>query len=276
MIQFPKTNEYDSLIEKIESRRKGVLALTVIAILITIIANAPVYIGLPNKTIVDYEGGSPVVTVLLILLILFIGLIAYASVSTSLTTSMDIECNPQKYLTLNQALNNQKHKEPIYATAFTYLGDFEGALYFSNQMIAATKPTVIATGLFNKARCEFFLGNFVSLKETVAQYENTLRNMEKINQKTKDSFGKIQKILNLLVAISEEDKKSISELRNVEPWNNSKATQGFINYLKGVSAYILGDKEDAIYLLRTVKENCEKTVFSQLAEQYLSDLRKDN
>lgn len=276
MIQFPKTCEYDFLIEKIERKRKVLFVLSVIAILITILACSPVYIGLPNKTIVDYKGVNPIVTVLLILLVLFIEFIAYVFISIPLTTSMDIECNPQKYLTLNQALNKQKNKEHIYSVAFIYMGDFEGALYFSNKMIARSKPNVVATGLFNKARCEFFLGDFASLKETVSQYESTWHNMKKISQKTKASYEKTQKTLNLLVAISEENKNAISELRNIEAWNNSKATQGFINYLKGVSAYTLNDKEEAVYRLRSVKESCEKTVFSQLAEQYLSDLRKDN
>ena len=78
--------------------------------------------------------------------------------------------------------------------------------------------------------------------------------------------------MNLLVALLDKDNQRILEYRNIEVWNNSKATQGYVSYLKGVAAYNLGDLNEAIYRLMDVKENYEKTVFAQLAEQYLSNL----
>lgn len=153
-----------------------------------------------------------------------------------------------------------------------YIGNFETALDYANKIVASNKPAMMLTGLFIKARCECFLGDFVSLKVTVKQYESALYNMKKINKKAKYNFEKILKIMNLLIAISNYDKEKIAAYRNVEVWNSSKASQGYINYLKGIAAYITEDKDEAIYRFMSVKENCEKTVLSKMAEQYLLNL----
>ncbi len=273
MNRIIKSNEYNDLIKKIQRKRKVVIVLTIIAVLITITACSPIYIGFLDKTVIDYKGINPVITVLLLLLIFFCELIAYAVVSTPLTTSMDIECNPEKHITLNAVLNKQKNKDYIFAVDFIYMGNFEAALTYANKMIASNKPSMIIIGLFNKARCEFFLGDFDSLKLTVKQYETSLYNMKKINQKAKDVYEKILKTMNLLIAIADKDKEKIGVFRDIEVWNNSKATQGYIHYLKGVAAYIMADNEEAIYRFMSVKENCGKTVFSKMAEQYLLNLK---
>ena len=137
------------------------------------------------------------------------------------------------------------------------------------QLRSYTYVSDAITGLFNKARCEFFLGDFDSLKATVKQYESALNNMKKLYQKAKDAYNIILKTMNLLVAISEENKEAISNFSGIEVWNNSKATQGYINYLKGIAAYMTEDKKEAIYRFMSVKENCEKTVFAEKSQQYL-------
>lgn len=273
MNQIIKSNEYDELIKKIQRKRSIVITLTIIAVLMTFFTCSPTYIVFLGETVIDYKGINPVITVLLVLVLFFCGLVANAVVSMPLTTSMDIECDPEKHLTLNAALNLQKNKDYIYAVDFIYMGNFEAALDYANKMIASNKSMMKMIGLFNKARCEFFLGDFDSLKLTVKQYETTLHNMKKINQKSKDEYEKIQKTMNLLIAIADEDKEKIGLFSNIEAWNNSKATEGYIHYLKGLAAYITKDNQEAIYRFMSVKENCEKTVLAKLAEQYLSNLK---
>ena len=275
MNQVIQSNEYDALIKKIQHKRKVVIVLTIIAVLITITACSPIYIGFLNETVIDYKGINPIITVLLVLLILFFELIAYVLVSTPLTTSMELECDPKKQLILNSALNKQKNIDHIYAVDFIYMGNFEAALNYANKMVASIKPVMMITGLFNKARCEFFLGDFDSLKATVKQYESALNNMKKLNQKAKYAYNKILKTMNLLVAISEENKEAISNFSGIEVWNNSKATQGYINYLKGIAAYMTEDKKESIYRFMSVKENCEKTVFAEKSQQYLLKMSAD-
>ena len=83
----------------------------------------------------------------------------------------------------------------------------------------------------------------------------------------------MQKTLQLLVALAEADKGQIAAYRDIEVWNASKATQGYIYYLKGVAAVRLGEKEEAVYRLMYVKENCEKTAFAGMAQQHLDTLK---
>ena len=168
-----------------------------------------------------------------------------------------------------------KNGKEIKAGMKILMGNFEAALNYANKMIASNKPAMMITGLFNKARCEFFLGDFDSLKATVKQYESALNNTKKLNQKAKDAYNKILKTMNLLVAISEENKEAISNFSGIEVWNNSKATQGYINYLKGIAAYMAEDKKEAIYRFMSVKENCEKTVFAEKSQQYLLKMSAD-
>lgn len=62
-------------------------------------------------------------------------------------------------------------------------------------------------------------------------------------------------------------------IKSIESWQESVSTVGFVNYLKGVAAYDIGDKKEAIYRFMAVKENCEKTVFFGMAEQHLAKLK---
>ena len=276
MNQHIQTKQYDALIKKIQHKRRWIIALTVIAVWAVLIFTLPSRLEIMGETVIDYQGQHPVLIILMILLCFFVGAVAFAIVSAPLTTSMDIECNPKKHLILNIALNKQKNNDHICAVDFIYMGNFEEALNYANKMIASNKPTMMITGLFNKARCEFFLGDFDSLKATVKQYESALNNLRKVNQKAKDSYNKILKAMNLMVAIAEEDKEGISNFSSIDIWNNSKATQGYINYLRGVAAYITENKKEAIYRFMSVIDNCENTVFSGKAQQYLSKLSADS
>lgn len=273
MNQYVQSNEYEILIKKIRRKKKIVRISTIIALLITLAFCLPIYIYILGKTYIDYSGVHPIITVFLVLFILFCALIAYAFVMAPVTGALDIECDPQKHFILSTEFLNPKQLDSIYAADYIYMGNFIVALNYANKMIANNKSSVRIIGLFNKARCEFFLDDFESLKLTVKQYETALSDLKKVNKKTKLLYEKIQKAMNLSVAIADKDIEKIHIYRDVEVWNNSKATQGYINYLKGLAAYITQDKEEAIYRFMAVKEQCEKTIFSKMAEQYLSDLK---
>lgn len=266
----PET-EYSALIKSIRKKRKIVGVLTVIAVIITAVAASPGSITVPGKT-VTFQGMNPVLTVLLILLILFCALIAYAAVSLPLTNSLNTECDPQKHLALNTMLNTTKHPEQILVTDYTYLGDFETALKYADMLTKSGKPVTVLSGLFNKARCEFFLGDFEALKQTVSDYEALSVSVQKLSPKKRVMFDKIGRALRLSAAIADEDKEKISEFRGIENWSVSKATQGYINYLEGVAAYYSGDKNEAVYRLMRVKDECSKTVFASMADEYLSHI----
>ena len=129
-------------------------------------------------------------------------------------------------------------------------------------------------GLFNKARCEFFLSDFESLRHTVNRYINTLSAFQKLNPKLRSVYLKIQKTLELLVALADDNKEKISALKDIEVWNDNKPTLGYIYYLKGIATYSLGEIDEAKYRFMYVKENCEKTILATLAEKHLRSLEK--
>lgn len=240
--------------------------------MLVILVCSPIKIAIFDKTYVDYKGVNPVVTVLLVLLVFFFEFIAIAFSLTPLTTSITEECDPQKYLYLNTTVNNASKRFDIYVAALFYMGDFAGALNYANKMIASGKKGFVLIGLFNKARCEFFLNDFEALKQTVIQYENAMKSF-KLNAKDKFACDRYQSILNLLVAIADGDKEKMAQYAaEVESWNKSKAIEGFIDYLKGVAAYSLDNKTNALYHLMAVKTNCSKTVFASLADSYLEKL----
>ena len=276
MNSYIQNNEYIPLIKKIKRKRTVVIVLTIIAELITLLLCAPIEVVVFDKTMVLNKGINPIFTILIVLGIYICEIFACAIVLTPLTSSMSVECDPKKHLILNDALNKQKNKDYIYAVDLMYMGDFKAALGYANKMIGSNKSMMVNIGLFNKARCEFFLGDFDSLKSTVKQYEIALNNSKNISKKTKATYNKILKTMNLLVAISEEDKNGISNFSSIEMWNKSKATEGYINYLKAIAAYMTENKQEAIYRFMFVKENYEKTIFSQFSQQYLSKLSADS
>ena len=267
-------SKYSDLIAKIQKKRKWIIGLTIAAVLLVLLFTAPIQLEIMGETIIDYKGLNPILIVVLVLLCFFAELIAYAVVSLPLNTSMDQECDPEKQLILNMNLNKQKNIDHIYAVDYLYLGNYQEALKYAEKMIQSSNEQMVLAGLFNQARCEFFLGNYDSFRQTVAQYESKLSSCQKLKPKTKIAYQKINNILNLMCAISDNDIEKINELRNnVEIWNTSKATEGFVNYIRGVAAYKVDDKEEAIYRFKLVKENCSKTVLSGLSEEYLSLLR---
>ena len=267
-------SKYSDLIVKIQKKRKFIIGLSIVAVLLVLLFTTPTQLKIMGETIVDYKGLHPVLIVLLVLICFFVELIAYAVVSLPLNTSMDQECDPEKQLILNMNLNKQKNVDHIYAVDYLYLGNYQEALKYAGKMIQSSNEQMILAGSFNQARCEFFLGNFDSFHQTVAQYESKLSGCQKLKPKTKIAYQKINNILSLMLAIADNNAEKINEFRsNVEIWNTSKATEGFVNYIRGVAACKVGDKEEAIYRFKLVKENCSKTVLSGLSEEYLSFLK---
>ena len=88
-------------------------------------------------------------------------------------------------------------------------------------------------------------------------------------------YQKISRVIDLMLAVSKDDLDTINKIRsNIEVWNASKATEGFVSYIKGIAAYKANDKEEAIYRLKAVEEHCSKTILARLAAEHL-DLLKE-
>ncbi len=264
-------NNYEDLIRKIKKRRNIVTVLSLVAILVIIFLFSPMEIVILEEAIIDHEGNFIAMT-LIIVLILLITLFAGAIAISPMTSSMITECDPEKHLILNTALNKAKSLDDVFAMDHFYLGNFSVALDFANKMVFSPKSRISCTGLFHKARCEFFLNDFDSLRTTTEQYSLAISKM-KTNQKDQQAFMEMQKVLELLVAIADQDEQKITALKDIKPWNNSKPTVGFVNYVQGLAAMTINDKEEAIYRLKSTNEICKKTVLFELSNENLAKLR---
>lgn len=267
-------SKYNDLISKIKRKRRRVVALTIVAVLLVLLLTTPTQLEIMGETIIYYAGLHPVLIVILVLLCFVVELIAYNAVSLPLYTSMDQECEPEKQLVLCKNLDKRKNIDNVYAVDYFYLGDYTEAVKYAEKMTKSSNKQMVLVGLFNQARCEFFLDKYDSFHSTVDEYKSKLSSCQKLNSKTKIAGEKISNILDLMCAISDKDAEKINELRdNVEVWNTAKATEGFVSYIKGIAAYNVDDKEEAVYRFKLVKENCSKTVLAGLSENYLSLLK---
>ncbi len=264
-------NNYEALIKKIKKRRNIVTVLSVVAIILTVFHFSPLEFEFLGEVIVDYEGNFIAMTAIIVL-ILLICLFAGAIAVNPMTASMITECDPEKHLILNTELNKAKSLDEVFVMDNFYLGNFSVALDFANKIASSTKPRSKCIGIFNKARCEFFLNDFNSLKSTTEQYRLAISKM-KTSQKDMQAFIKMQEVLELLVAISDKDEQKIIALKSLKPWNNAKPTDGFVNYVQGLAAMTINDKEEAIYRFKSASEICKKTVLFELSNENLSKLR---
>ena len=173
-------------------------------------------------------------------------------------------------VTHNPYYGNRNTLCHVYAKGCFYAGDFSGALRYATEMIASEKEDQQKVGLFYKARCEFLLGDFDSLRRTAGLYENALLHTKR-EKKNKNLYENLQTILLLLCALADGDLQKIEMYRKqATAWNRSKATEGYLHYIKGVAAHRVGDEKESIYHFMAVKENCGKTVFSKLADEFLA------
>lgn len=273
MKTYIQPNKYDPLVKKIQRRKTIATTLTVIALLLAILFSAPIEMEFLDVAIINYKGINPIVAIIIILFILLCFLISFVVILAPLTASLNIECDPEKHLILNSRLKIQKDMDCVYACDFFYLGNFEVAIDYAKKMTNNINQTIRIGGIFNKSRCEFFLNDFDSMKLTVSQYQTEFANIKKMKPKQREMFEKTLRAMLLMVAIADDDKQKMEDYLNIESWGESKATQGYVNYLKGVAAYKLDMRDEAIYRFMFVKENCSKTILAELAEQYLSNLK---
>lgn len=271
--QISHDAEYDGLIKKIRIKKVITIVSAVIAVLAVFLFCTPSHIEFMGKVYVDYKGMNPFVIVLLIILIYFAECFALVFILAPLTTSLNQECDPQKYLVLNFALGKSKQRNSVGAQAYFYMGDFASALAYAERLISSGKPALVSSGLFYKARCEFFAGDTEALKLTAKQLEDHISKIPKKSEKIRNMYNELQKHLTLLCAIADNDTDRINEYRGtVKAWVSSKVTEGYVNCVKGIAAYYTDDKEECIYRLRSAKEIGEKTFLAAVADEYLKKL----
>ncbi|MBR6680145.1 MAG: hypothetical protein IKL59_02670 [Clostridia bacterium] len=276
MIEFVKTGNYDKIINRVKRLRATIISLATFLLIILLILSIPLYIENDEGIKVDYDGIPIAVSSMLAAAVVVGAILLHSLVSIPLATALSIECDPQKHLELHLALDGAKKIDVSCMDGYFYLGDFKKALTCADKVLGSNKEIRLLYGLFNKARAEFFLGDMEAFSSTANRYRAVFHNTASIVDKSNFAYARMEDLLEMMIAISADDKEYIvKNYKSVKDWNNSKADEGFVNYIKGRAARIAGDNDEAIYRLMSVKDKCEKTVLYSLAQAQL-DILKNN
>lgn len=264
-------NNYNDLIKKINRRRLIAAVIYFVSIVISMNICIPSFISVGDRIIFENKGANPIITILVFLLLSFVFLIAVGVILSPVLRAMNEESDPQKYIAL-AAPFYKNHMDQVYSVAYFYMGNFLGSRFYSEKLSQSKKAKIKLNALFTKASCEFFLNDIETFKNTAMQFKYTLA-QEKLKQKDREHFQSREMFLDLMAAFSENNIEQIKLCQNLPTDLKSKASQGFANYLGGIAAYILGDREKAIYYFVAVKTECPKTFFPPLCDQYLEKLK---
>lgn len=268
-------NEYEGLIKKIRRKRIIVKVVYIIAIVAALLLCLPFKLYIMGVVDINYPGTSPWILAVLMIVIIASYIFAYALISAPIYSSLSAECDPKKYLELNKALSKADTMPMVGAVAYTHMGEFAVAMGYASQMIAKGKPNYVIPGYFNKARCEFLLGDAESLKASAAALGNAIDGCKKSNAKNAETNRCLRTLTELMCAVADGDAEKIEEYRAiVRPWSQDKSTECFVNYMKGIAAQKVGDKDECFYRMMWVRDNCPKTVFAWLADEQLKALKE--
>ena len=265
---------YEGLIKSIQRKKTLLIVVTIIIAITTIVLSSPIYIQIADQVVVEQQGLPSPITMAVLAMVLGLEWFISLIIHEPLRSSLDQECDPHKFLILNRRLAASRALDAVNSVGLLYSGQFAEAIFYADRIIANKKGKMKLSAYFNKARCLFFLGNMAEMKNTVAQFTADLKEMNTRNQRVTDTYAHVFDSLQLMCAIADGDTKQIELCRNkASVWSNSKMTEGFIDYLKGVAAYLLKDNDEAVYRFRSVCEHCSKTVLGKYASNYLNEIQ---
>lgn len=277
MVKFEKTGNYNKIISRIKHIRAAIVTLATVLLILLLVLSIPLYIENDEGIMLSYPGIPIAVSSSVAVIVLAGAIVLYSLSSIRLKTSLSIECDPQKYLEMHLAIDNAKKIDTNCMDGYFYLGDFEKALECSSRVVDSNKEITLLTGLFNKARAEYFLNDIDSFNNTLKRYKAVLHNTANIVDKSSFIYSRMEDALEMMRALSENDQAYISQnYKSLKDWNNSKADEGFVNYIKGCAACAAGDTDEAIYRLMSVKDKCEKTVLYAFAQEQFNVLKKSS
>ncbi len=268
-------SKYVEEIKKLKRKRRIILCLHIVALIAIIAFCFPTKFEFMGN-VIEHQGIGIVLTIALMIACSFIVMMAYAIVLAPLNNSMIQECEPEKNLAINKALNKYKSRNAMLSMDYFYLGHYEESIVYANKYVESHNGALALTGLFNKARALFFLEG-EGFYKIADEYEAKLLSCKKLKPKVKNAYEEINNVLYFMRAIAQNDTEKMNELlKTVKPWNTSKPTEYYVNYIKGLAAYKLNDTEEAIFRFKTVKEGIPSSALSDLADNYLTLIRLEN
>ncbi len=266
------SSPYEPIIRKIRNRKRIAIILAFIAVIVVFALSNPIYVVIANQQFIQYDGIGFGWGVLLFLAVLLIEFVAMQIVYQPLQTSMTLECDPEKNLVLNYTFNKRKYFDQFFTIDYLYLGDYETSLFYARRLTVNSLFFLRVTGLYFQSQGAFFSGNVELLKESLGKFDQETANPPKLNRKQKESVEKYREYIEWMIALSENNVDRVKEFKNFESQSQSVSAEGMVNYLKGLSASLAGDTQEAVYRFKSVIEKCGKTGFAKSAKQKLEEM----
>lgn len=251
----------------IKKRRNAATVVAVVAAIMAVILGSPRYVSVMGEVIVQSDGAGFFAIFQAVLAVIVVYIVAFYLIISPVLNAMITECDPKKYIGLTYYSEGRKAQNISYSVGYFYMGEFEKSLELAEKGIGTTKKPY--TELFYKASCLFFLGRMDEFRNSVLELEARLLNEDKKKAKARRSLG----YLYLMLAISENDKDKIIKYRAAaEPIEKTVPNTTYLNYIKGVAAFCLKERNEAIYRFMAAKETGSKAFFPEYADVYLEKL----
>ncbi len=251
----------------IKKRRTAALIVAIVAVILVMLLGSPSYVEIMGEVIAQSDGVGFWGVLQAVLAIIIVYIVAFYLIISPVINAMITECDPKKYIGLTYYSEGKKAQNISYSAGYFYMGEFEKSLEFAERELVASKKPY--TELFYKASCLFFLGRMEEFRSAVLELEARLLNESKKKAKARRSLG----YLYLLLAISENDKEKIIKYRAAaEPIEKTAPNTAYLSYIKGVAAFCLKERNEAIYRFMSAKEMGSKAFFPAYVDVYLEKL----
>ncbi len=269
------TNPYQQDIKKIKRRVWWTGAITLTLCLLVLLFSSPITFEVLGVAYLDYDPSLPwPISLLLILLLLFVEFIIIAVAMAPLQTSLTVECDPEKYLALNQEFSKKETKDSAFAVGLFYLGNHQTALQYAVEMTKYSKLGIRTSGYFNLARSCFFLKDGKGFTNAATMFRQTAPAIS-TKPKAAPIYQKMGMALTFMEALQTGNKEILQRYQTLTPWVANKPTEGFVHYLQALCALTLEETDQATYHFLWVKNECPKTCLATYSAAHLETLKTE-
>lgn len=275
-----ENSKYKKIIRTLTWRKNLLKVITFLFTLIIFVFMFPIKIALPfgDGALIDFDGLPIWIALPLLIACYFLEVVLfYKTVSPALTKPLTEECDPEKYLELNLDISGTRELTLVCSSAYLFLGEFDKSISYSKEAAADRSYRYALTGLYNKAMAELLIGNTDAVKKTARAFNDILNGTDKIPEKDRLTFKSMTSLLDLAVAISDNNADKIAEIKstiNLENAGKQRSATVLARYVVGLSDMVVGDKDSAQAHFEWLKENAKKTVFPSLADKRLKELNR--
>ena len=274
MIRSVQPAKYDKEMKAIKKNRKTAVFCLISALVLLICLCFPLELKLLSVHWVGLKTGTAILLALLCIVIFFI---AWIATNLPISASMNKECDPEKYIALSSAFLKNERLDSAYASALSYIGDYDEALPYAKNLINSGNKPYMLSGYFCKFRCEYFKEEYDLAKASLDQFSNLLYGGKKMNSKLLMAYERMHNVMKFMLAIAEDDTDTLDDIIDVlAPWSDSVPVLGLVTYLRGVYAFRANDTEEAIYNFKWVIKSCNKTVLSDYSRDLLSKIKAES